>query len=100
MRFNELSDRTQTLLMIEYPTMTNAQRQRFATIAQLYRELKSELVAERQQIEHDNDLAAQIPHFAEAAAVGCATALCAALGEPTTDDGYSAKRGTGYKDLA
>jgi hypothetical protein len=79
MYFRELSDRTQTLLMIEYPNMTNAQRQRFAQIAQQYRELKAELLAQHRQAEFDNNLAVHVPYFASD--LGCATALCAALGE-------------------
>jgi hypothetical protein len=77
----ELSPRTFALLVAEYPHMTIKQLDRFAAIAQQYRELKSELLAQRAQRMLDNDLTRNVPHFIDAASVGCPTARCAAQGE-------------------
>lgn len=98
--YTTLEPHTQVKLMVRWPHASRNLLNRFAVLAQHYRELRAELNANERQHERDNDLAVHVPHFADALNPGCATALCAALGEPAGHDGIAPPHGSGYEDIA
>jgi hypothetical protein len=74
----ELLEHTIIKLWQRWPHATDSQRNRFATIAQDYRELRGELDAQERRYAIENDVTLVEPYLADPA---CATARCAALGE-------------------
>src|SRR5262245_32145828 len=81
----ELLAHTHRRLSERWRTMTDEQRDRYALIAQQWRELKGELDAQERQFMLDCDLFVQIPHLADGQHDSSA-ALAPAYGEPSTSE--------------